>query len=79
MPEEGLDWMPKAELLSFEEIFHIAELCVERFGVNSIRLTGGEPTLRAQLPKLVEMLASLKTDLAMTTNGTTLKKVGKRF
>lgn len=75
MPEEGLEWLPKDDLLTFEEIFHIAELAVKRFGISSIRLTGGEPTLRAQLPKLVEMLATLNIDLAMTTNGVSLPKL----
>ncbi len=75
MPSDGLEWLPKAELLTFEEIFEVAELCVKRFGIKSIRLTGGEPTLRAQLPKLVEMLATLDVDLAMTTNGVSLPKL----
>src|SRR3954454_13544399 len=71
MPEEGMVWQPRDELLSFEEIHRIARVCVERYGFDSIRLTGGEPTVRAHLPVLVEKLASLGTDLAMTTNGAT--------
>lgn len=74
MPEEGLDWLPRQELLSFEEIERVARIMVTRFGVDSIRLTGGEPTVRHNLPELVEMLAPLGTDLAMTTNGATLRK-----
>jgi cyclic pyranopterin phosphate synthase len=73
MPEEGMNWLPRSELLSFEEIERIAGVLVERFGVDSIRLTGGEPTVRARLPLLVEKLAALGTDLAMTTNGSTLR------
>src|SRR5436190_12875013 len=69
MPEEGMVWQPREELLSFEEIERVARVCVERFGFDSIRLTGGEPTVRAHLPVLVEKLARLGTDLAMTTNG----------
>jgi GTP 3',8-cyclase len=72
MPEEGMDWLPRSEILSFEEIERIARVCVERFGFDSIRITGGEPTVRAHLPVLIEKLAALGTDLAMTTNGATL-------
>ena len=72
MPAEGLEWVPRDELLTFEEIARLARIMVERYGVNGIRLTGGEPTVRAKLPVLVEMLAELGTDLAMTTNGVTL-------
>lgn len=72
MPADGLEWLPRSEVLSFEEIHRLARLSVERFGVSSIRLTGGEPTVRANLSKLVSMLSTLDVDLAMTTNGATL-------
>lgn len=72
MPVEGMTWMPREEILTFEEIERIARLLVTRYGVDSIRLTGGEPTVRAKLPRLVAMLAGLGVDLAMTTNGATL-------
>ena len=72
MPAEGLDWVPRDDLLTFEEIARVARIMVERYGVNGIRLTGGEPTVRANLPVLVKMLAGLDTDLAMTTNGVSL-------
>ncbi|HUF32172.1 MAG TPA: GTP 3',8-cyclase MoaA [Acidimicrobiales bacterium] len=72
MPEEGMDWVPRQDILTFEEIERVARLCVERFGFDSIRLTGGEPTVRAHLPLLVEKLAALDVDLSMTTNGSTL-------
>lgn len=81
MPEEGLNWLDRAEVLTFEEIERVARLCVERFGVDSIRLTGGEPTVRAHLPRLIERLAGLrlddgrKPDLALTTNGATLRSI----
>jgi cyclic pyranopterin phosphate synthase len=75
MPAEGMTWQPRDELLSFEEITRVARLLVERFGVDNIRLTGGEPTVRAQLPRLVSMLAELPVDLALTTNGATLALV----
>src|SRR5215471_6571900 len=72
MPEEGMTWLPRSEILSFEEIERIARLCVERFGIDSIRLTGGEPTVRARLPVLVGRLAALGVDLSLTTNATSL-------
>jgi len=73
MPEEGLDWLAREDLLSFEEIERIAGVLVNHFGVDSIRLTGGEPLVRAHLPVLVEKLSKLGTDLALTTNGATLR------
>src|SRR3712207_4189094 len=73
MPAGGLDWVPRAELLTYEEIERVARLCVERFGFDGIRITGGEPTVRAHLPVLVEKLAALGTDLSLTTNGATLR------
>ncbi len=75
MPEEGMTWLRRDEVLSFEEIERIATLLVERYGVDSIRLTGGEPTVRARLPVLVAKLAPLGVDLALTTNGATLRLV----
>ncbi len=71
MPED-MTWMPREQILTFEEIERIAGLLVTRYGVDSIRLTGGEPTLRAKLPDLVQRLSGLGVDLAMTTNGVTL-------
>ena len=75
MPEEGMTWLPKGEVLTFEELERIARLMVERHGVRSIRLTGGEPTVRAHLPVLVAKLAVLPADLSLTTNGATLRSV----
>jgi len=75
MPEEGMEWLPRADLLTFEELERVARVCIERFGFTGIRLTGGEPTLRSHLPVLVEKLARIGNgthDLALTTNGTTL-------
>src|SRR5256885_1857934 len=73
MPAEGMEWVPRDEVLTFEEIERIARICVERYEFTSIRLTGGEPTVRAHLPVLVGKLAALGIDLAMTTNGATLR------
>lgn len=69
MPEEGLRWLPREQLLSFEELTRVARLCVERWGIDSIRLTGGEPLVRAGVPELISMLVPLDVDLALTTNG----------
>ena len=75
MPAEGMQWLPRSEVMTFEEIERLARLFVERYGVEGIRLTGGEPTVRAHLPVLVSKLAALGVDLAMTTNGATLRLV----
>ncbi|HPG16059.1 MAG TPA: radical SAM protein, partial [Microthrixaceae bacterium] len=65
MPEDGLQWVPRDRLLTFEEIERVARVLVQRFGVDAIRLTGGEPTVRAHLDELVARLAPLGTDLSM--------------
>jgi cyclic pyranopterin phosphate synthase len=81
MPEEGMKWLPREDLLTFEEIERLARVFVERFDVDGLRLTGGEPTVRAHLPVLVEKLAGLrmangaKPDLSITTNGATFRLV----
>ena len=62
-------------MLTYEEIARIARVCVERFGFEAIRLTGGEPLVRAHVTRLVEMLAPLGVDLALTTNGVKLAEV----
>ena len=70
MPEEGLRWLPRDEILSFEEITRLAALFVAS-GTRTLRLTGGEPLVRRDLPRLVAMLAGLHPDLdiSLTTNG----------
>jgi len=78
MPKNVFDadfkFLPHAELLTFEEIARVAGIFVER-GVSKIRLTGGEPLLRRNLERLVEMLAKLgDIDLTLTTNGALLAK-----
>ena len=73
MPAEGMQWLDRSDLLTYEEIERVARVCVERFGFTGIRITGGEPTVRAHLPVLVEKLAALGTDLSLTTNGATLR------
>ncbi|HLG01786.1 MAG TPA: GTP 3',8-cyclase MoaA [Acidimicrobiia bacterium] len=69
MPEEGLKWLPRDEVLTFEELTRVAQVCVERWGFDAIRITGGEPLVRAGVERLVAMLAPLGVDLALTTNG----------
>lgn len=75
MPEEGMRWMERREILTYEEITRLARLFIT-LGVSKIRLTGGEPTLRKDMIKLVAMLAPLPglKDLSMTTNGFLLKE-----
>ncbi|MFQ5888768.1 MAG: GTP 3',8-cyclase MoaA [Gemmatimonadota bacterium] len=73
MPEEGLEWIPKSELLTYEEIVAIVEQ-MAGFGLERIRLTGGEPLVRRDLPKLVARLAAISgiQDLALSTNAVLL-------
>src|SRR5690349_22851626 len=77
MPREVFDadykFLPHSAILSFEEIERLARVFVG-LGVKKIRLTGGEPLLRKDLPRLIEMLAPLGADLTLTTNGSTLVK-----
>jgi cyclic pyranopterin phosphate synthase len=70
MPEEEYVWLPREDLLTFEEIRTLVEVFAG-LGVDKLRLTGGEPLLRRDLPALVRMLAGVPgiRDLAMTTNG----------
>jgi len=77
MPEEGLKWLDRDDVLTFEEIERIAALFVRRFGVEGIRLTGGEPTVRAGIVTLVEKLSHLGVDLAMTTNASRLTSLAR--
>ncbi len=75
MPPEGINLLPHSEILTYEEIVAIVRLAAE-LGINKVRLTGGEPLVRARLPELVAMLAEIDTidDISLTTNGILLKK-----
>src|SRR6478735_3380388 len=75
MPAEGLEWLPRDEILSFEEIQRLVAVLASR-GVDEIRLTGGEPLVRRELPVLVELLAATDgvRDLSLTTNGVMLDR-----
>jgi cyclic pyranopterin phosphate synthase len=73
MPQDEYEWIDKREILSFEEIARLARLFVD-LGVEKIRLTGGEPLVRQDLPRLIEKLSGLAglKDLCLTTNGALL-------
>lgn len=73
---EAFEFLPRAEILDFDEVARVARI-FRRLGVRKLRLTGGEPLLRRDLPKLVEMLAQLgagndRHEIALTTNGSLL-------
>lgn len=79
MPADGLSWLPRAELLRYEELARIVAV-FQRLGVNRVRLTGGEPTVRKDFVDLVAALGQLGLDdLAMTTNGHTLESLAPRL
>ncbi len=73
MPASGLHWIPRSDILTFEEIARVVRIAVG-LGITKFRLTGGEPLVRAELPRLVEMLASEAgvRNLSLTTNGVLL-------
>jgi len=74
MPPEGVPQIPHSEILSYEEIQTAAQAAAE-LGINKIRLTGGEPLVRAELPELIKMLSQIQgiRELSLTTNGILLK------
>ena len=76
MPEEGLQWMPKADILQFEEIARIVRI-MAGMGIQKIRITGGEPTIRADIGELIQAISEIPgiQDVAMTTNAHTLAKL----
>ena len=75
MPAEGLPWLERAEILTFEEITRLVGVLAE-MGVHDVRLTGGEPLVRKQFPRLAQMLAEIEAvhDLSVTTNGFLLER-----
>lgn len=76
MPEEGLQWLGKPELLTDDEIVRLVRLAVTEFGVTDVRFTGGEPLLRPGLTGIVERCAALepRPKLSLTTNGIGLER-----
>jgi cyclic pyranopterin phosphate synthase len=80
MPREGLQWLPKSEILSYEEIAEIVEQ-LSHEGISRIRITGGEPTIRPNLESLIGMIHSIDaiTDIALSTNGFRLPEVAETY
>jgi cyclic pyranopterin phosphate synthase len=80
MPQEAMEWQPKSEILSYEEIIRLTEVFVS-LGINKLRVTGGEPMLRRDLESLIERLAKIEgvADLAMTTNAHFLRGRAKEL
>jgi cyclic pyranopterin phosphate synthase len=76
MPAEGLKWLARDDILRFEEITRLARIFVERYGVRTIRITGGEPLVRVKVEELVGMINALDPtlDITMTTNGVLLRQ-----
>jgi cyclic pyranopterin phosphate synthase len=75
MPAEGMDWLPREQILSFEEIERLVRLLAS-MGIEDVRLTGGEPLARRDFPLLVGMLSPIEglRDLSLTTNGYFLER-----
>ena len=75
MPADGLPWLERSEILSFEEIERVVRLLVS-LGIEDVRLSGGEPLVRREFPKLVGMLSAIEGlhDLSLTTNGYLLER-----
>src|SRR5437870_6390138 len=76
MPDEGLKWLGRGDNMRFEEIVRLARIFVERYGVRTIRITGGEPLVRVKLEELVGMINAIDPtlDITMTTNGVLLRQ-----
>jgi len=76
MPAEGLKWLKRDDILRFEEIVRLARIFVERYGVRTIRITGGEPLVRVKLEQLIGMINEIDPtlDITMTTNGVLLRQ-----
>ncbi|GGO23536.1 GTP 3',8-cyclase MoaA [Microbispora bryophytorum] len=79
MPPEGLDWLPKPELLTGEEIVRLVTIGVERLGIREVRFTGGEPLLRRELVEIVAAAAALRPrpQVSLTTNGIGLARLAE--
>ena len=80
MPPEGLNWLPRADLLTFEEVGRLVGIFAQ-MGVQKVRLTGGEPTVRADIEALLGRISACDgiRDVAMTTNGHTLARLAPRL
>jgi len=80
MPEKPFSWVPRENLLSFEELFSFVKVAIDE-GIDKIRITGGEPLLREDLDRFIQMIHDHKPniDLALTTNGYLLENVAQRL
>ncbi|RXK06340.1 GTP 3',8-cyclase MoaA [Halarcobacter ebronensis] len=80
MPEKPFSWVPREELLSYEELFEFVKVAIDE-GIRKVRITGGEPLLREGLDNFVKMIAEYKDgiDLALTTNGYLLPQVADKL
>ncbi|NOX14811.1 MAG: GTP 3',8-cyclase MoaA [Epsilonproteobacteria bacterium] len=80
MPDKPFSWVPKENLLSFEDLFLFIKAGIDE-GINKIRITGGEPLLRADLDKFIKMISDYRADLdlALTTNAYLLKPIAKKL
>jgi len=77
MPAEGLDWLPRPELLTDDEVVRLVRIGVTRLGITEVRFTGGEPLLRRELPGIVARTAALRPrpEISLTTNGIGLDRL----
>lgn len=80
MPEKPFSWVPREELLTYEELFEFIKVAIDE-GINKVRITGGEPLLREGLENFVKMIHDYKDglDLAITTNGYLLSKAAQKL
>jgi GTP 3',8-cyclase len=80
MPEKPFSWVPKENILSFEELFIFVKTAIDS-GINKIRITGGEPTLREDLDNFLKMIHDYNPniDLALTTNGFLMGRYAQRY
>jgi cyclic pyranopterin phosphate synthase len=75
MPPEGLEWLPRPELLTDDEVVRLVRIAVERLGVTEVRYTGGEPLLRRGLVDIVARTSALGAEISLTTNGIGLSRL----
>jgi GTP 3',8-cyclase len=75
MPPEGLEWLPKPELLTDDEVVRLVGIGVQRLGITEVRYTGGEPLLRRNLVGIVARTATLGAEVSLTTNGIGLSRL----
>src|SRR5207248_9774709 len=81
MPQDGVAWLPKDGILSFEEICDVIRAAIEVHGIRRFKLTGGEPTVRHGIVELVRQLRKIDgiEDLSLTTNGMLLEDLALPF